>query len=349
MHKNILNNNNEITRKTGKYLTFIPIDCVLGHYPLLKCEQVKNNNVIVWRSNDYPRISQNSSVVGFINEKIDNFGMGAGGVRNISGTSSLTIELEKSIADWLKTELILIFPTGFGSKDAALQYSILLLDDLVVFSKKNNHAFIINAVRQSAETREIVKHNGVQYLITLLQKYPQKTKKLIIFVSLHSMDGNIAPISDFTPIKWIVSVAKVYGCFTFLYEMYAIDMCGSDRFNISGELGFSSEIEILQITMAKALGSVGSFIATENVFIDAIRFFHSKFVFTTTLLPASIVADTMAIKIIQSFSNQIETLQIQTPEPCRALMNNSLPVMQHSNTDVSPLLADDTGNSETLK
>lgn len=346
MNEFFFNNNKEITRKIEKYNTFVSIDCILGNYPLLKCKQTKNNNVIVWRSNDYPSISQNTSVVGFISETIDKFGMGAGGSRNIGGTSSLTCELEKNIADWLKTESALIFPTGFSSNDATLQCLIRLLDDLVVFSDENNHASIINALRQSGAKREIFKHNGLQYLIKLLQEYP---KKLIVLLSIHSMDSYIAPLSDVTPIKGIVAAAKECGSFTFLYEIHTIGMCELDGCNISGELGFNSETEILQITMAKDLGSIGGFIAMENVFVDAICFFYLEFVFTTALPPASIAAGTIGIKIIRSSSNQRETLQIQTPEPHRALMNNSLPVMHHSTTNVSPLLVSDTGNFETLK
>ena len=227
----------------------------MGHYPLLKCEQVKNNNVIVWRSNDYKIMSQNSSIVGFINEKIDNFGMGGGEVTNISGTSSLTFELEKSLADWLKTELILIFPTGVGSNDATLQCLIRSLDDLVVFSDKNNHASIINALRQSGAKREIFKHNDVEHLTTLLQKYPKNTKKLVIFESIYSMDGDVAPIKE------IVEVAKEYGCFTFLDEVHAIGMYGPEGRGISAKLGVNNEIDIIQGTMAKAIGTIGGFIA----------------------------------------------------------------------------------------
>lgn len=140
------------------------------------CDQAENNKAIVWCSNDYLGMSQNPSVVRFAHETIDKFGVGAGESRNIGGTSSLTCKLEKTIAEWLKTESALIFPTGFSSNDATLQCLIRLLDGLVVFSDENNHASIINAVRQSDVKREIFKHNDVQHLSVLLQKYPKIQK-----------------------------------------------------------------------------------------------------------------------------------------------------------------------------
>lgn len=167
-------------------------------------------------------------------------------------------------------------------------------------------------------------------------------------MSFHSMDGYITPISDVAPIKGIVEAAKECGSFTFLYEVPAIGMCRPDGGNILGELGFNGEIKILQITMAKASGSIEGFIAMENGLIDAIRFYCPEFVFTTALLPTSIAVGTKGIKIILRSSDPRETLQIQTPQLHRALMNNSLPIKQCSNTDLSPLLVGDTGNSETL-
>ena len=325
MYEELFDQKIESIKKTGQYRIFIPIDRVQGNYPLAKCDQAKNNKAIVWCSNDYLGMSQNSSVVRFAHETIDKFGMGAGGSRNIGGTSSLTCELEKNIADWLKTESALIFPTGFSSNDATLQCLIRLLDDLVVFSDENNHASIINALCQSGAKQEIFKHNDVEHLTTLLQKYPKNTKKLVIFESIYSMDGDVAPIKE------IVEVAKEYGCFTFLYEVPAIGMCRPDGCNILGELGFNGEIKILQITMAKASGSIEGFIAMENGLIDAIRFYCPEFVFTTALLPTSIAVGTKGIKIILRSSDPRETLQIQTPQLHRALMNNSLPIKQCSN------------------
>lgn len=96
MYEELFDRKIENIKKTGQYRIFIPIDRVQGNYPLAKCNQAKNNKVIVWCSNDYLGMSQNSSVVRFAHETIDKFGMGAGGSRNIGGTSSLTCELEKT-------------------------------------------------------------------------------------------------------------------------------------------------------------------------------------------------------------------------------------------------------------
>ena len=306
----------ESIKKTGQYRIFIPIDRVQDNYPLAKCDQAKNNKAIVWCSNDYLGMSQNTSVVKFAHETIDKFGMGAGGSRNIGGTSSLTCELEKNIADRLKTESALIFPTGFSSNDATLQCLIRLLDDLVVFSDENNHASIINALRQSGAKGEIFKHNDVEHLITLLQKYPKNTKKLVVFESIYSMDGDVAPIKE------IVEVAKEYGCFTFLDEVHAIGMYGPEGRGISAELGVNNEIDI--------------------------RSFAPGFIFRTALPPAIIAASTESIKIIRSSPDLREKLQVQTQKLRRALINKSIPVMQCSTTHVLPLLAGNTGNSETL-
>lgn len=155
------------------------------------------------------------------------------------------------------------------------------------------------------------------------------------------MDGDVAPIKE------IVEVAKEYGCFTFLDEVHAIGMYGPEGRGISAELGVNGEIDIIQGTMAKAIGTIGGFIAAKNVIIDAIRSFSPGFIFTTALPPVLIAASMESIKIIRSSSDLRDKLQLQTQKLRRALMTNSIPIMQCSTTHVLPVLVGDVGKCKS--
>lgn len=62
----------------------------------------RNREVIVWCSNNYLGMSQNDSVIA----AIQNSSVGAGGTRNISGTTKEVVELEKSLADLHQKKLL---------------------------------------------------------------------------------------------------------------------------------------------------------------------------------------------------------------------------------------------------
>lgn len=313
MYKVFFSNKIEELKKIGQYRVFTQIDRIQGKYPLAKCEHAKGQSAIVWCSNDYLGMSEHPRVIEAAHSAIDQFGIGAGGSRNIGGTSSIACQLEQEIASWLHKDAALIFPTGFSSNDATLQCLIRLLDDVVVFSDENNHASIINAIRATNAHREIFKHNDVEHLSHLLQKYPKDQKKLVIFESVYSMDGDVAPIKD------IVQVTKENNGFTFLDEVHAIGMYGPDGRGISAELGISQDIDIIQGTMAKAIGAIGGFITGDSTIIDAIRSFAPGFIFTTALPPAIVAASMESIRIIRSSPFLRQKLQTQTLKLRQAL------------------------------
>ena len=71
-------------------------------------------------------------------------GTGAGGTRNISGTSELTVALEREISSWHQAEDALIFNGCYPANDATL--STLLgrrFPGAQCFSDSGNHASII--------------------------------------------------------------------------------------------------------------------------------------------------------------------------------------------------------------
>ncbi|MBO8565692.1 aminotransferase class I/II-fold pyridoxal phosphate-dependent enzyme, partial [Staphylococcus aureus] len=77
--------------------------------------------------------------------------------------------------------------------------------------------------------------------------------KLIVFESVYSMDGDIAPIVE------IVELAKEYNSLTFLDEVHAIGMYGEEGRGYSDVVGVQEDIDIIQSTMAKGIGIIGGY------------------------------------------------------------------------------------------
>lgn len=343
MYSEILKGKLDHLKNTGQYREFITINRIRGKYPFAKV--VVNgvhlkNSVTVWCSNDYLGMSQNQVVIDAMQKAIETFGAGSGGSRNIGGTHSQYALLESSIADWHGKESAIVFPTGYTSNDASLQCLLRLFSNCVVFSDRMNHASLINGIRSTSVKCMVFNHNDVNHLESLLINFPLDQPKIIVFESVYSMDGDISPIEK------IAALALKYNALTFLDEVHAVGMYGPRGAGIAAQLCISDKIDIIQGTMAKSVGIIGGYIASNSIIIDTIRSFASGFIFTTSLPPSIVAGCYASIEYLKSSNTERFELIKKTNILRKLLKNSKIPVMETSQTHILPILIADAIKSK---
>jgi 5-aminolevulinate synthase len=284
----ILERRVEETRKAGRYRDYISLQRKVEEQPcVLEHSERGERKINVWCSNDYLGLSQHPVVIDATLEAVKAVGLGTGGTRSISGTSTYHTALEREIANTLGKEAALLFTTGFTANDATLSTICDTVPDIVAFSDSLNHASMIYGIRYSKAEKKIFRHNDVAHLEELLQAYPLERPKLIAFESLYSMDG------DFSPLKDILALAKKYNAFTYLDEIHAAGIYGVTGTGYAEELGVLDQIDIVQGGFGKAYGGAGGYISGPKAIIEAVRSYAPAFVFSTSS-PAPVVAGALA-------------------------------------------------------
>jgi len=319
----------------GRYRVFTDLARCAGQFPRAWDHSgVTPREITVWCSNDYLGMGQNTGVLSAMKNAIDSMGAGAGGTRNISGTHHVIVELEKELADLHDKEAALVFTSGYISNEATISTLGKLLPDCLILSDELNHASMIEGVRQSGCSKRIWRHNDLEHLESLLREAGNERAKLIIFESIYSMDGDIAPIKE------ICDLAEKYNALTYLDEVHAVGMYGPRGGGIADREGLMSRGDIIEGTLAKAFGIMGGYITAKANLVDAIRSFSSGFIFTTSLPPAIAAGALTSVRHLKSDNNIRTTHQERAATLKTRLCDANLPVLP-TNTHIVPLMVGD--------
>ena len=323
-------------RQERRYRVFADLERIAGHFPRALYRDGADNarEITIWCSNDYLGMGQNDKVIATMQATASKLGVGGGGTRNISGTNRPLIELERSLADLHRKEAALVFTSGFVSNEAAISTIARLLPDCVIFSDQLNHASMIQGVRQSGMEKKIFRHNDLDHLRELLASVDRKRPKLIVFESVYSMDGDIAPIEA------ICDLADEFGALTYIDEVHAVGLYGPRGGGIAERDGLMDRIDIIEGTLAKGFGVMGGYIAANRAVIDAVRSYAPEFIFTTALPPALCAAARASIEHLKASAAEREQHQRQAQLTKEILAEAGLPVMS-TPTHIVPVIVGD--------
>jgi 5-aminolevulinate synthase len=283
----------------------------------------KEREVEVWCSNDYLNLSQHPEVTKTSIEVINELGTGSGGTRNISGTSTYHVDLERLLADLHRKESALLFPSAYTANQSTLWTLCKNMEGIEVFSDELNHASLIQGIKNADVVTHIFRHNDTEHLEELLNTANANTPKLIVFESLYSMEGLRSPLQK------IIDIAKKYNALTYLDEVHSVGLYGPEGRGITAEKGLEDEIDIINGTLSKSYGQMGGYVAANADIIDYIRSFAPGFIFTSSMNPSIAAASITSIKIAMSSEDLRENIRINSDRIRVGLRELQIPFLEN--------------------
>ena len=321
-------------KSEGKYRVFNDILRERGEYPNAIWYGPYNiKNIVNWCSNDYLGMGQNKVVLDAMHTALDQTGAGAGGTRNIAGTTHYHVALEQQLAKLHKKETALLYTSAYVANEWTLVALKQIIPDIVFLSDSANHASLIQGIRHSGADKLIWTHNDMEDL-------EQKLKSVsgtpcIVFESVYSMDGDVSPMLD------ICNLAEKYSAMTYIDEVHAVGLYGTNGGGKLQELGLQDKVDIVNGTLGKAFGVQGGYIAGEAIVIDAIRSVASGFIFTTSSSPVICAGALASVKYVMDHNELREQHQLQASKLKRKLKHYDIEVHPDASTHIVPVMIGD--------
>ena len=257
--------------------------------------QIVGRRLVNFSSNDYLGLAADPILRQAAIAAIEEFGVGAGASRLVSGTQSPHVALETTLAKWKRAQAAISFGSGYAAAVGTLpalasKQDVILLDKLC-------HAALIDGARLSGATLRVFPHNHLGKLESHLewarQEHPQ-ARVLVVTESIFSMDGDRAPLRE------LIELKKRFRALLLLDEAHAIGVIGPHGRGLAAELGLESQIDLQMGTLSKSLGVSGGYVCGSRSLVDWLINRARSFIFSTAPPPALAAAATAAICFLAS-------------------------------------------------
>jgi len=259
-----------------------------------------HRSVVNLSSNNYLGLTTHPRLRERALEATRQYGVGTGSVRTIAGTMDIHMELERRLADFKKTEAVVVFQSGFAA-NAGTVSAVLSKDDVVV-SDELNHASIIDGCRLSRAAIKVFPHKDIDAARKILQTLPASQRKLLITDGVFSMDGDLGPLPQ------LCALAEEFGCIMMVDDAHASGVFGRNGRGTIDHFDVHGRVDIQVGTLSKAIGVLGGYVAGTRALIDFLYHRARPFLFSTSHPPAVAAACIAAIDVLLENPKLIDRL-----------------------------------------
>jgi 5-aminolevulinate synthase len=324
-------------KETGNYRIFNDVVREAGKFPTALWYGPYNiKNIVNWCSNDYLGMGQHKIVLDAMHTALDHTGSGSGGTRNIGGTSQYHVALERELASLHNKTGALLFSSAYVANEWTLIALSKIIPNIEFISDSENHNSLIVGMQHSRAAKQVFEHNNLVDLEKKLANSVLNNKTpCIVFESVYSMDGDVAPIKE------ICDLADRYHAMTYIDEVHAVGLYGHEGAGVLQQLELQDRVDIVNGTLGKAFGVQGGYIACDDVVRDSIRSVAAGFIFTTSMSPVTCAGALAAVRYLREHDEIRQAHQCQANKLKDKLKQADLPVMSCSTTHIVPVLVGD--------
>lgn len=246
-------------------------------------------------SQDYLSLSSHPVIKQTAQQVIEQFGVHSAGSAALVGNTSLSVKLEKKIAEWLGAEEAILFPTGWAAGFGAIK-GLVRSTDHVVLDVLAHTCLQEGAM---ASTRNVYRFRHLQLddcrrVLTQIRERDTENGVMVVTEGLFSMD------SDTPDLLAMQTLCNEFNATLLVDVAHDLGNLGDGR----GHIGLQNMIGKLDLVMgsfSKTFGSNGGFVTCRNRALkEYLRFYSPSCTFSNALSPMQAATVLKAMEIIET-------------------------------------------------
>ena len=284
------------SKESHGYFTFPKLEGPISNHMTFRGKEV-----LVWSINNYLGLADHPDVREVDAQAAKDWGMGYPmGARMMSGQTKYHEELEAKLADFSQKEDAFLLNYGYQGCQSAIE-SLVDRNDVIVYDSES-HACMVDGVRLHQGKRFVFQHNDMASFEKQLVRAKSLTEKtgggiLVVTEGVFGMAG------DQGKLKEIVAYKAKYGFRLFVDDAHGFGTIGEQGRGAGDYQGVQDEIDVYFGTFAKAMATIGAYVAADEDVIDYMRYNMRSQTFAKSL-PMPIVIG--ALKRLEMMRNRPE-------------------------------------------
>lgn len=333
----------EKLKQEGNYRVFTDILRQRGDFPhAMYYGKYNIKSITNWCSNDYLGMGQHKVVLDAMHTALDTTGAGAGGTRNISGTTHYHVALEHELAKLHDKTSALTFTSGYVANQSTLSVLGKMIPNVHYISDSENHNSMIVGIKSSKAAYTVWRHNDLAHLREILQGLDENVQPIIAMEGVYSMDGDKGLISD------VCEIARLHGAMVYVDEVHAVGLYGPKGAGIAEEQRCVDGVDIIQGTLAKGFGVQGGYIAAGRDLVDMVRSYAQGFIFSTSMSPVLCAGALASVKYVQDHP-ELRTKIFEVAQATRQhLLSNDIDVLVNEGSHIVPIMVRDAKKCKAI-
>ncbi len=257
-------------------------------------------------SQDYLSLSSHSAIKATAKETIERCGVHSAGSPALVGNTSYSVALERRIADFLKMEEVVLYPTGWAAGFGVIKGLVRSADHVVM--DMLSHSCLQEGASAATTNVHLFRHLDNDYCRKILTKIRAKDKEngiLVVTEGLFSMDSDTPDLAALQALchefnaTLVVDVAHDLGC---------LGEDGRGHIGIQNMLG---KVDVVMGSFSKTFGSNGGFVACKRRAVrEYLRYYSAPATFSNALSPVQAATVLKAFDIIESIEGRVLRLAL---------------------------------------